>query len=178
MKILQWALLGFIAVVVLALVVAFFAGKQFLIESQIVVNQPKDKVFDYLRHMRNHDDFSPWSKLDPDMKKSYEGTDGTVGFVVKWESNNPQVGKSLHTLTSIKEGERIEVDVRFTEPFQSRNPAYFTTEAVGANQTKVTWGYVGTMKYPTNLLMAFIERKIRVAMDGGLVKLKDILEKR
>jgi hypothetical protein len=30
--------------------------------------------------------------MDPDMKKTYRGTDGTVGFVSEWESNKKDVG--------------------------------------------------------------------------------------
>lgn len=53
-----------------------------------------------------------------------------------------------------------------------------TTEAVGENQTKVTWGFDGSMAYPSNLMLLFMDFEELIGDDfqTGLQKLKTILE--
>ena len=51
--------------------------------------------------------------MDPDMKKTYRGTDGTVGFVSAWDSEKDDVGKGEQEIIKITDGERIDYELRF-----------------------------------------------------------------
>ena len=64
----------------------FFIKKDYQIEREIVINQPKTEVFNYIKSLRNQDNFSKWATMDPNMKKVYTGTDGTPGFISFWDS--------------------------------------------------------------------------------------------
>ena len=123
--------------------------------------------------------FSKWASLDPLMKKSYIGTDGTVGFVSSWQSNIEEVGHGEQEITKIVEGERIDYELRFLKPFASTSSAYMTTEVVDENQTKVKWGFNGHMSYPSNLMLLFLDFEELIGNDfqTGLDNLKIILEK-
>jgi len=116
--------------------------------------------------------------MDPDMKKTYRGTDGTVGFVSAWESDNKDVGKGEQEIMKITEGERMDLELRFFEPFESTEPAYMITESVSENQTKVKWGFNGHMDYPMNITMLFMdfEKMIGDDLETGLKNLKSVLE--
>jgi uncharacterized protein YndB with AHSA1/START domain len=177
MKIVKRILIGAAVLVAVLLIVGLFVGTDFAVEREVIINKPKDDVFQYVRYLRNHDNFSKWATMDPKMKKDYRGTDGTVGFVSAWESENQDVGKGEQEIKKITQGERIDVEIRMRSPFQSTDPAYMTTESVGANQTRVKSGYLGKMNYPTNLLCPFIAEKIGKDMQAGLTNLKTVLEK-
>ena len=69
------------AIVVLLLVIALFIKKEYSVTREIIIAQPKQKVFDFIKYLRNQDNFSKWATMDPDMIKEYRGTDGTSGFV-------------------------------------------------------------------------------------------------
>ena len=71
------------------------------------------------------------------MKKTFSGEDGIVGYFSAWESNNPEVGKGEQEIVSITPGQRINYELRFIEPFESKEKAYMITEAAGSNQTIV-----------------------------------------
>jgi uncharacterized protein YndB with AHSA1/START domain len=178
MKIVKRVLIVVAVLIALPLIVALFVKKEFAVEREVVINKPRDEVFNYVRYLKNHDNFNKWATIDPKMKKAYRGVDGTVGFVSVWESENQEVGKSEHEIKGVTEGERIDFEIRFQEPFQSTDPAYMTTESVADNQTKVKSGYLGKMNYPTNLLCSFVQRKIGNDMETNLANLKAILEKR
>lgn len=112
------------------------------------------------------------------MKKSYYGTDGTKGFVVAWESDHESVGSGEQEILTIIEGEKLEFELRFIKPFESTQLAYMTTESISENQTKLNWGFKGTMKYPTNFMLLFMDFETLIGEDfqTGLNNLKTILE--
>jgi hypothetical protein len=97
-------------IIAVPLIAAIFIKKDFVIEREIVLNKPKQDVFDYLKHLKNQENYSKWVALDPKTKISYSGTDGTVGFVMAWESDNPDVGKGEQEIKNIAEGDRIDVE--------------------------------------------------------------------
>ncbi|MFC0182463.1 hypothetical protein ACFFJX_07790 [Pseudarcicella hirudinis] len=53
------------------------------------------------------------------------------------------------------------------------------TESISQNQTKVKWGFSGTMAYPMNIMLLFvnIEDMLGKDLDTGLQNLKGILDK-
>ena len=117
--------------------------------------------------------------MDPNMKKDYRGTDGTVGFVSAWESQADSVGKGEQEIKKITEGERIDFELRFEKPFEATDFAYMTTESLDSSQTKVKWGFNGKMPYPMNLMCLFMDMDAMLCPDlaKGLSNLKGILEK-
>jgi hypothetical protein len=167
------------AIVAVLLVVALFVKKEYSVECEIVISQPKPKVFNYIKSLRNQDNFSKWATMDPNMKKEYRGTDGTVGFVSAWESENKKVGKGEQEITRIAEGQRIDLNIHFIKPFEGRAKAYMTTESKGENQTLVKWGISSSMKYPMNIMLLFMnmEKMIGNDLDTGLSNLKNNMEK-
>lgn len=179
MKILKRILIVIAIIIAIPLVVALFVPKEYDVQRDITINKPKQEVFDYIKYLTNQDNYSKWAMMDPDMKKTYRGTDGTVGFVSAWESDNEEVGKGEQEIMKITEGERIDFELRFFEPFEATEPAFMSTESVGEDKTKVTWGFSGHMNYPMNLMMLFIdfEEMIGADLETGLKNLKVELEK-
>lgn len=178
MKILKRIFIGIIVLVALALIVALFVKKDFASVREITINKPRQEVFDYVKHIKNQNEFGVWSKMDPNMKKEYRGTDGTEGFIYAWEGNS-DVGKGEQKIVKITEGQRVDLDLHFIEPFESSSPAYFTTEEVSPTQTKVRWGISGKMVYPFNLVSLFMNMDEALGKDfeTGLNNMKNILEK-
>ena len=179
MKALRIGLLGFVALLAIIMIIGLFAKKDYHVEREITINKPVAEVFDYVKHLKNQDNYSKWVMMDPAMAKTYRGEDATVGFVSAWESTNDEVGVGEQEITAIKEGERVDFVIRFFKPFESMSPAYMTTIAVEGNQTKVVWGFNGHMNFPTNLMLVFMdfENMIGDDLSTGLANLKVELEK-
>jgi len=149
------------------------------VERSAVINKPKSEVFAYAKMLKNQNNWGPWYKKDPAMKQEYTGTDGTAGFISKWDSANEEVGAGEQEIKKIVEGERIETELRFKRPFESKSDAYLTTEAAGENQTKVTWGFTASLPRPMNLMLVVVDmdKAIGKDFDEGLQSMKSILEK-
>ncbi len=178
MKAVKIIIIALVVIIAIPLVTALFVKGEYAVEREIVINKPKQEVFDYIKYLKNQDNYSKWATMDPDMKKSYRGTDGTVGFVSAWESEVDSVGRGEQEIKNILEGERIDFELRFFEPWESTEPAYMATESVSENQTKVKWGFSGHMAYPMNLWLLFMdfEKMIGDDLATGLANLKKVLE--
>lgn len=178
MKILKIILLVIAILIVIPLIVALFVAKEYAVERYVEINKPKSEVFDYVKYLKNQDNFSKWASMDPNMKKEFKGEDATVGFISAWESTDKNVGKGEQEITGIVEGERIDYELRFIEPFESKEHAYMILESVSENQTKVIWGFKGKMPYPMNIMMLFMdfEKMIGTDFEVGLARLKEIME--
>lgn len=179
MRILRTILIIVLVVLAIPLIVALFVKKDYAVEKEIVINSPKAEVFEYIRFLKNQDKYSKWATIDPNMKKTYHGKDGTVGFVSHWESDHKEVGWGEQEIKKITDGERIDFELRFIKPFEATEPAFMSTETVSENQTKVKWGFRGHMNYPMNLMMLFMdfEQMIGEDLQTGLARLKNELEK-
>lgn len=166
----------FIAIVMFA---TMFVKREYTVEREIIINKPKQQVFEYVKRLKNQDNYSKWATMDPKMKKEYTGTDGTVGFISAWDSENKELGRGEQEISKITEGERIDFQLRFYEPMASVSPAYMTTDSISAMQTKVKWGMSGTMAYPTNVVLMFMDISEILGRDltTGLTALKGVLEK-
>jgi hypothetical protein len=166
-------------IIAIPLVVALFVKKDYVVEREIIINKPKAEVFEYIKFLRNQDNYSKWNMMDPDMKKTYQGTDGTVGFISAWESKKENVGAGEQEIVNMIDGERIDTKLRFKVPFESQNDAYMITEDMSNNQTKVKWGFKGAFPYPFNLMGLFMDMEKAVGgdLEVGLQNLKNLLEK-
>ncbi|WP_273566981.1 SRPBCC family protein [Maribacter halichondriae] len=178
MKILKKLLLALAIIIAVPLILALFTKKEYTIVEEITIDRPKNEVFEYVKYLKNQDEYSKWASMDPDMEKSFRGTDATVGFVSAWKSDNPDVGSGEQEILKIDEGKRIDMELRFFEPFESSDLAYVSTESISENQTKVKWGFDGKMKYPMNLMLLFMDFEGMIGDDlqTGLKNLKDKLE--
>lgn len=163
------------AIIALPLIIALFARKNYFVERTITLNAPNEKVFAYLKLQKNQEKFNKWVMVDPDMKRDFRGTDGTVGFIFAWNGNK-QAGEGELEIKKMIEGKHFETEVRFVRPMPGIAQAKWTMEAAG-DQTKVTWSNASKLKYPFNLMTSMIEKMLGKDMDISLQNLKNILEK-
>lgn len=168
-----------IIVILLAVpaIIALFVPKEYVIERTVFIDRQKHEVFDYVKNIRNQDHYSKWPQTDPDMKKTFTGTDGTIGFIYAWNGNS-KAGEGEHEITGITDGERITTEIRFVRPFKNVAHTYMTTEADTEHSTKLTWGMIGKSAYPMNLMTAMLKGTLGNDMAVSLNKLKNILEGR
>lgn len=164
-------------IIALFLIIALLTKRNFSLEKQIVINKPKQEVFNYLKLIRNQEHYSVWVMKDPDIKIVYTGTDGTVGFKSSWVSNDKNVGIGEQEIKKITDGESMEVEIRFKKPFEGTNYALTTVTAVGNMQAKVINLFYGKSKFPMNIMNLFMGKLVGKDMQKNLVNLKNNLEK-
>ncbi len=176
-------IIGVLCLIVIVLIGAlvaavFLTPTDFKVEREVTIAKPRAEVFEYARFIKNQNVWGPWVKQDPNIKLSVKGTDGEVGFVSAWESSNENVGVGEQEIKKIETGKRIDSELRFKKPFESTSQAFMIFDDAGAGQTKVRWGFTGSMPRPLNLMLLVMDMDKEVGKDfeTGLANLKSILE--
>ncbi|NOT49505.1 MAG: SRPBCC family protein [Acidobacteria bacterium] len=177
-KLLIAALAIIVLLVGVIVVTAFMLPTDFKVERETTINKPKADIYNYTKMLKNQNEWGPWFKKEPTMKQEFRGTDGEVGFVSYWNGTNKEVGEGEQEIKKLTPNERIDTELRFKRPFESKSDAYLTLESVSENQTKVKWGFTGSMPRPANLFMLVMDMDKEVGKDfgDGLNTLKQIME--
>jgi uncharacterized protein YndB with AHSA1/START domain len=170
--------LALAVIIALPLIAALFLKTHYSVVRSITIERPNAQVFDYIKHLKNQDNFSKWAMMDPDMKKTYRGEDGMAGFVSAWASENPDVGVGEQEIIKITPNERVDFELRFLSPFEATEPAYMSTKSASDTSTQVDWGFSGHMDYPMNLMLVVMDFETMIGNDlqEGLNNLKQVLE--
>jgi len=165
-----------LALIALLLLTAAILPKTSTLTVSTVIDRPVREVFDYIKHLRNQKYYSVWVMADPDVKLTYTGEDGTVGFISSWSSENKNVGVGSQEITNIVEGQRYDVELRFEKPFKATNQAYTTTEPVGNDQTRVTNVFTAHSAFPMNLMSVLMKNMLLRDMNQNMANLKKEME--
>jgi len=163
-------------IIALLLLIALFMKKEHYVKREIIINAPRQKVFDYVKLLKNQDEFNKHAMAGPDRKREFKGTDGTVGYIYAW-SGDKNAGVGEKEIKNITEGKRIETEIRFVKPMRATASIIMETVSLPDNQTKVSWSNAGALKYPVNIMVPMMEKHVAKDMDISLSTLKNILEK-
>lgn len=178
MIIIKRILIALILIISIVLIAAYFMPKEYEVQREITINKPVDSVFNYVKYLKNQNQFSVWANIDPKMKSTYKGVDGNVGSLYSWESDIKEVGIGQMEVTKITESKRIDFALRFKKPMEDTAQGYMSTEPVLGNQTKVKWEINGIIPYPTNIMLPMLKMDQLIGNDlqKGLENLKTKME--
>ncbi|CAN5772575.1 hypothetical protein BH11BAC7_BH11BAC7_25730 [soil metagenome] len=176
MNILITILLVIAGILAVLFILGIFMKKQHYVKREIIINAPRQKVFDYLKLLKNQDEFNKDAMAGTDRKRDFKGTDGTVGYIYFW-SGDKSAGVGEKEIKNIVEGKKIEAEIRFIKPMAVTASIIMEMESLSDNQTKVSWSNAGSLNYPVNVMIPMMEKSVAKGMDISLVNLKNILEK-
>lgn len=160
------------------LLFGYYIKKDYTITRTITVNRPKQTVFNYIKLLRNQNEYSYYNRKDPETVKSYSGTDGEVGFTYAWSSKINSIGTGTQTISKIVEGACLCCDIQFTKPLALASKAEINVNEINEHQTRVTWIFTSHYKFPLHILIYFVDLEKLIGTDiaSSLVTLKEKLE--
>ena len=163
--------------IALLLIIALFTKKEFNVEREITINRAKADVFNYVRMLKNQQQYSIWIMRDPNVKIVYTGTDGTVGATSAWSSDDKHVGVGEQEIKKINEGESIQTEIRFKKPFEDTNNGMTIVKDTGNGQTIIVSRFYGVNKFPKNLMNLMMDKLLGKDLRQNLENIKTNLEK-
>jgi hypothetical protein len=134
------------------------------------------KIFAQVNNLRAWEAWSPWAKLDPNAKTTFEGPPAGVGAVMRW-AGNMQVGAGSMTITESRPNDLVRFRLDFLKPMKAVNTAEFTFTPQG-NQTLVTWSMTGKNNFVGKAMGLFMncEKIIGGNFEQGLASMKTVVE--
>jgi len=177
MNIFLLILLILAGLIALIFIIALVAPKEYNVTRDIVINRPRMEVFNYARMIKNQEQYSVWVMRDPNVQIVYTGTDGTVGAMSSWKSENKNVGIGEQEIKKINEGQSIEVEIRFKKPFENIGFGSTRLDDAGNGATKITSQFYGKSKYPFNVMNFMMDKMLGKDILKNLENMKGNLEK-
>jgi uncharacterized protein YndB with AHSA1/START domain len=178
MNMLKGLIVGFVVLLALFVGISFFLPREVAISRSIVIAKPQAEVFAYLNGFKHFNEWSPWAELDPAARYSFSGPETGVGASMRWESEDPNVGKGEQTIVGATAPEEIRIALVFGDEQQASDVRQrLTPEGEG---TRVEWSMRSDMGM--NPLyrwfgLAF-ESLVGPDYEKGLAKMKTVLEAR
>lgn len=165
-------LVVFVAVV---LVLAAMKPAEFRVERSIVINAPPEKITPHLNDLKKWGSWSPWEKIDPNMKREFSGLDSGVGAKYAWDGNNDIGAGRIEIIESTPE--KVAISLEFTRPMAAKNEAEFVM-VPEANGTKLTWAMYGPNTFMGKVIQVFLsmDSMCGTQFDEGLKSLKGLAE--
>jgi hypothetical protein len=137
------------------------------------MNAPPNIVYGHVIDFREWDEWSPWEKMDPGMKKEYAGPQSGVGAKYTWVGNPDNVGTGSMTIADVKPNEAVGITLEFKVPFESKSRTEFAFEP-SSGGTNVSWTMKGDndfMGKAFSLVMS-MDKMIGADFEKGLATLK------
>jgi hypothetical protein len=168
---------GLALVVVLFLVIVALQPADYRVVRNASIAAPAADVFPQVNDLHKFQDWSPWAKLDPDVKNTYEGPPAGTGAVSRW-AGNKKVGEGIMTITDSRPYDSIKMKLEFIKPFASTADVQFDFKPEG-NGTGVTWTMSGKKNFMSKAFCLFVSMDKMVGGDfeRGLANLKELTEK-
>jgi hypothetical protein len=175
-KILLIVLGVFVALVAGLCVVVAMQPSEFSITRSGTMKAPVPVVFEQVNTLKNWESWSPWAKLDPNMKLTYSGPESGTGAVYAWEGDG-NVGAGRLAITDSKPNERIDIQLDFYKPMEGTNATVFTFAQAG-EQTTVTWTMSGKNNFLAKAIGLMMDMDVMVGgmFEQGLSQLRSVSE--
>lgn len=166
-----------VAVVVVGLI-AFIASRPntFHIERSAQVKASPQVAFSLVNDLHQWVHWSPFEKLDPNMKKTFEGPAAGPGAIYEW-SGNDKAGHGRMTILESKPNDMISIDLQFFRPFKAKNLATFLFVPADGG-TRVTWAIDGEKNFAVKMVHLFMDmdKMLGKEFDEGLANLNRVAQ--
>lgn len=149
----------------------------FRIERSTSIKAPPEKIFPIINDFHQWEAWSPWEKIDPEIKRTYSGTTNGKGAVYEWRGNK-DIGQGRMEIIESSPPSRIVLKLDFITPFEAHNSVDFTLVTQG-DTTVVTQAMYGPSPYISKLMGLFfsMEKMVGQKYEEGLANLKAFAEK-
>ncbi len=160
--------------------VVFYAATRpdsFRIERSATIQGGPERIFALVNDFHRWEAWSPWEKIDPQIRRTYGGAGEGTGAIYEW-SGNKNIGKGRMEIIESVPSSRVVIKLDFITPFEAHNTVEFILMPQ-ANTTLVTQAMYGPSPFVSRLMGLFfsMEKMVGGKYEEGLASLKALAEK-
>ena len=147
----------------------------FQVTRSIEVAAPPEKIAPLIRDFHAWPGWSPWEKLDPDMKRTYEGAPSGKGAIYSWDGNGGAGAGRMEIIADAPT--KIDIKLNFLRPMVTENLTEFALAPSGGG-TSVSWTMSGRNNAMSKAMHAVMSMDKLVGGDfeKGLAAMKALAE--
>ncbi len=169
-------LIAFGVLIIVFLVVVAFQPADYVVLRSATIPGSLETVFNQVNDFHKWQAWSPWAKLDPAAKNTFEGPAAGTGAAFAW-SGNSKIGEGRMAITESHTNDPVRIKLDFVIPFPSSANTEFTFKP-DANQTLVTWTMTGHKNFISKAFCMFMNMDKMVGGDfeRGLANLRSVTQ--
>lgn len=169
-------LVGLAVIVVMLGAIIAMQPSEFRVARQATIAAPVPVVFAQVNDLQKWRTWSPYDKLDPAMKKTYEGPAAGTGASYSWVGNS-DAGEGRATITESRPNELVRIKLDFAKPMAGTAVAAFAFKPEG-DRTVVEWSLAGDCNFLSKAVHLFfdMDRMVGGQFEEGLAQLKTVAE--
>jgi hypothetical protein len=172
-------IIAVVLAIIIAVVLILAATKPdtFRVQRAATLKAPAETIFPLIADFHQWLNWSPWEGRDPQLKRTYSGTERGKGAVYAWDGNK-NVGSGRMEILEASSPSKIVIKLDFLKPFEAHNTAEFTMLPQGG-ATSVIWVMHGPAPFMSKVMQVFMnmDRMIGRDFETGLANLKTITER-
>ncbi|HZP08834.1 SRPBCC family protein [Methyloceanibacter sp.] len=138
-------LIAIVVIIAALLIVVAVQPSEFRVERTAVIAAPAGAVFEQVNNLRKWDAWSPWAKLDPSAKVTFDGPDAGAGAAMGW-SGSEKIGEGKMTIVESRPNEDIKIKVDIIKPHRGSIDSEFGFKPDG-DKTDVSWVMSGHQNF-------------------------------
>jgi hypothetical protein len=145
------------------LIVIALQPAEFRIERSAQIRARPEVVFPFVDDLHAWNTWSPWAKLDPNMKTTYSGAEKGKGAIYEWAGNS-EVGSGRMEIIDERVNEEVTIKLDFLAPFAASNITMFKLTPDG-DGTRVLWAMTGKNDFMSKGFSLFMDMDKMVGDD-------------
>jgi uncharacterized protein YndB with AHSA1/START domain len=163
-------------IVVAFVIVVAVRPAEYRVVRSATVSAPPALVFEQVNDLHKFQAWSPWAKLDPTAKTTFEGPASGTGAVFAWAGNS-KVGEGRMTIVESRPDEAIRMTLDFVKPFAGTSTAAFSFKPAG-DHTMVRWSMEGRHNFVGKAIGLFMnmDKMIGGMFEQGLANLNAVAQ--
>jgi uncharacterized protein YndB with AHSA1/START domain len=173
---LKKTLIALAVIVVMFVAVVAMQPSEFRVARKTTIAAPVPAVFAQVNDFRKWPAWSPYDKLDPAMKKTYQSPPAGTGASYSWVGNS-DAGEGRATIIESRPNELVRIKLDFVKPFEGTAFAAFAFKPEG-DRTVVEWSLTGNNNFGAKAVHLFMDMDKMVGgqFEEGLADLKSVVE--
>lgn len=167
---------GLVALILLFVALVIMRPAEFRITRSARIAGSAAAIFDQVNDFHKWNDWSPWHKLDPNMKQTFEGPAAGTGTIYSWHGNK-DVGEGRMTIIDSRPSDLIRIKLEFLKPWTATNDTEFTFKPDN-HETVVTWTMTGRNNFMAKAftMLMNMDKMIGRDFEKGLAQMKTLVE--
>jgi uncharacterized protein YndB with AHSA1/START domain len=150
----------FAVIVIVVLLLGLWAAiatrpQTFTIERSATIAAAPERIFPLINDFHAWEQWSPWDKLDPNLRRTYSTPASGVGAAYAWVGNR-NVGEGRMTIVESDPNERVLIRLDFIRPLAATNDTVFTLTP-NEGGTYVSWRMQGKNTLVGKIMSFFMD---------------------
>jgi len=167
----------FIAIITFFAFLHAWAKKDFDISRTVVINRPKEEVYNFVRQLKKEHLWMPWFEKDFNGILKYKGDDGKLEALLYWKGHK-HFYEGTQKIVKLNQGKIVETRFLIVKPFRFVILEYKGLKEIDETKTKIVWGIRGGLVFPFSVIALIhpVDKAYGKDIEKGLQKIKNILE--